>query len=129
MESAARPTLSASQSTQGDDGVPQSLLRLLIVEEMAWLASMLRDSRCTEDLGVIWSRIVPLLHSGEQDIGPLDPAWLMTSSPASHHHHHEQMIRSFLDRHHYVEDRNTEVVWMLTFLINKLRADLETDGP
>lgn len=128
MESAARPTLSASQSTQGD-GVPQSLLRLLIVEEMAWLASILRDSRCTEDLGVTWSRIVPLLHSGEQDIGSLDPAWLMTSSPASHHHHHEQMIRSFLDRHHYVEDRNTEVVWMLTFLINKLRADLETDGP
>ncbi|KAJ5389095.1 uncharacterized protein N7496_000163 [Penicillium cataractarum] len=126
MESAGRLTLSASQSTQGD-GVPQSLLRLLIVEEMAWLASMLRDSRCTEDLGVTRSRIVSLLHSGEQDVGPLDPAWLMTSSPASHHHH-EQMIRSFLDRQHYVEDRNTEVVWMLTFLINKLRADLETDG-
>lgn len=120
VESTDRPTPSAPQSIQ-DGGVSQSLLHLLIVEEMEWLTTILRDGLQSEDLGVIWSRIVPLLHSDEQDIGPLEPQWLTASSPTSHLH--EQMMRQ-LDLHHQPQERNTEILWMLTFLIHKLRGDL-----
>jgi len=124
VECTAHPTHSAPHSIQGD-GPSKSLLRLLIVEEMEWLITILRDELQGEDLGVTWSRIVQLLHSGEQDIGSLEPFWLTASSPLSHHH--EEMMR-YLDLNHQRQEGNTEILWMLTFLVQKLRADLEVDG-
>jgi hypothetical protein len=124
VEGTACPTPSTAPSIQGD-GISQGLLRLLIVEEMDWLTTILRDGLQCEDLGVTWSRIVPLLHSGEQDIGPLEPLWLTASSPPSHLR--EQMMRH-LELHHHLQETNTEILWMLTFLIHKLRADLGVYG-
>ncbi|KAF9885029.1 hypothetical protein FE257_000760 [Aspergillus nanangensis] len=121
IESLGQPTLPPSRSMEGDD-ISQSLHRLLIIEQMDWLVTTMRDGRCTEDLRVVWSRIVPLLHAGEQDIGSLEPS---SSSPP---HHFEQMT-ALLDPHRQVEDRNTVILWMLTFLIHQLHADLGTSAP
>ncbi|KAL2870539.1 potassium channel family protein [Aspergillus lucknowensis] len=122
-----RPAISISNSAlqhiQGesvqDDGASQSLLRLLIVDEMDYLISILRDGSEIDDLVAAHSRVLSLLQSGEQEGAPF--------TASSRPHHRREEIARVLGRHG-VEDRNTEILGMLTLLARKLRVELGGDG-
>jgi potassium channel subfamily K len=97
--------------------------KLLLAEEMEKLVAALRDESIRQDPYRDWTRILSLLHAGEDEgsnsLEPIPPAVL---------HDHAQITRwKLVSPEKAVADRNTEILWMLTFLVEKLCSDLREE--
>ncbi|OJJ42477.1 hypothetical protein ASPZODRAFT_105185 [Penicilliopsis zonata CBS 506.65] len=103
----------ASAETTGS--MPRNLHHLLIVEEMDRMVSILREPGGEDELEVLWSRVLPLLHTDDGE----------ETSPGPFHPHRPRYMARLMDPHLEMENRHLEMLWMLTFLIRRLRADLE----
>lgn len=95
--------------------------RLLLLEEIGSLLSMMRDESQIhqEELCCKWSRVIPMLQatSGLSEVTPL------VVSVKS-----DRMIRSMLaSPEKELLERNAEILWMLTLLVEKLSSDLRKE--
>lgn len=95
--------------------------RLLLLEEIEDLVSATRDDSLEhqEELCCIWARIIPMLES-KDDSGSLSellPLFLPAKS--------EKMTEGmFKGRKKKLSERNVEILWMVTLLVEKLSLDL-----
>lgn len=95
--------------------------RLLLSEEIGNLLSMMRDESQIYQGGLCceWSRIIPMLQatSGFFEVTPL---FLPVKS--------DQMVTSMLgNTENELSERNAEILWMLTLLVEKLSSDLRKE--
>jgi hypothetical protein len=91
--------------------------KLLLAEEIERLVAVLRDESIRQDPRRDWIRILSLLHAGEDE----GPSSSETIPPAVLHE------RKPMDPEKAVAERNTEILWMLKFLVEKLCSDLREE--
>lgn len=99
--------------------------RLQLSEEIQNLASMMRDESLErkEHICCTWSRIIPLLHAGEYDATCSSERTLPFVTVKSEH----EIMTKFMDPLKELADRNAEISWMLTLLVEKLCLDLRNE--
>lgn len=95
--------------------------RLLLSEEIGSLLSMMRDESqiYQGELCCKWSRIIPMLQatSGLSEVTPL---FVSVKS--------DRVIMSMLaNPEKEISERNAEILWMLTLLVEKLSSDLRKE--
>jgi hypothetical protein len=97
--------------------------KLLLAEEIEKLVAVLRDESIKQDRCCDWIRTLSLLHAGE-DEGPssLEP------TPATVLHDYAQIATGKpMSSEKAAADRNSEILWMLKFLAEKLCSDLREE--
>lgn len=99
--------------------------RLLLAEEIETLLSTLRDESPEnwEELCCIWSRVIPLLHFGEEDASSsYELASFSVSVKAE-----RMTLMKLMDPKKALSDRNTEISWILMLLVEKLCSDFRKE--
>ncbi|KAJ6104955.1 hypothetical protein N7486_003644, partial [Penicillium sp. IBT 16267x] len=98
--------------------------RLLLLEEIEDLISLTRDDSLEreEELCCRWARVIPLLES-KDDTGSFSEL-LPLFQPAKAEKMTEGMLK---DRKKKLMENNVEILWMVTFLVEKLSLDLRQE--
>lgn len=119
----AQCVLSCTGQEQFKTGNISTQYRLMLAEEIQNLVSMMVDESLghQEKLCCIWSRIIPLLHAGENDAGCSSE--LTRPMPGKS----ELDMTKLVDFQEKSADRNAEILWMLNLLVEKLCLDLRKE--
>ena len=96
--------------------------KLLLAEEIDKLIAALRNESVLEDPFFEWTRILSLLHAGqvEDESSSLEPT-------AAASHHGAQLARKVMGSETATAERNSEILLMLKFLVEKLCYDLRKE--
>lgn len=99
--------------------------KLLLTEEIEALVFALRDEPLEdlEEVCCTWARILPLLHAEEHDAGTSYGVIPISDLPKPEN----VTMMKLMDPKKALSDRKTEYLWMLTFLLERLRSDLKKD--
>ncbi|KAJ5610866.1 potassium channel [Penicillium lagena] len=99
--------------------------RLRLAEEMNTLLSTLKSEYFEnwEELCCTWSRVIPLLHAGENVASaPNEPIPFSMSAKSDH-----IALMKLMDPKKALSERNTEISWILALLVDKLCSDLREE--
>ncbi|KAJ5811736.1 potassium channel, partial [Penicillium riverlandense] len=99
--------------------------RLRLAEEMGTLLSTLRGEYFEnwEELCCTWSRVIPLLHAGENVASaPNEPIPYSMSAKSDH-----VALMKFMDPKKALSERNAEISWLLELLVERLCSDLREE--
>ena len=96
--------------------------KLLVAEEIDKLVTALRDDSINQDRYRDWMRTLSLLHAGEEMPSSLEP-----NPPAALHGYAQIGTRIPMSSEQAVAARNSEILWMLKFLAEKLCSDLREE--
>ncbi|KAJ6031427.1 hypothetical protein N7540_002159 [Penicillium herquei] len=102
--------------------------RLLLSEEIGNLISMTRVESLEhqEELCCTWSRVIPLLQAkGDAGTSTLSELTPLFSSTKSDH----MTMEMLMNRKHDLLERNSEISWMLSLLVEELSSDLRKELP
>jgi hypothetical protein len=98
--------------------------RLLLLEEIEDLISMTRDDSLEpqEELCCRWSRTIPLLQANGDTsrLSELLPLFLSAESERT-------TVQMRKDRKKELFERNVEILWMVTLIVEKLSSDLQQE--
>jgi hypothetical protein len=99
-------------------------LRLQLAKEIQSLLSTMTDESPghKEKICCTWSRIIPLLHAGEYDASCSSERTPFVPLKSEH-----EMMAKLMDPLKEPADRNAEISWMLTLLVEKLCLDLRNE--
>lgn len=110
---------------QTTSGMAVTHYRLLLLEEIEDLISVTRDDSLEhqEELCCRWARIIPMLEP-KDDGGSLSNLLLPLFMPPKF----EKMTGGmFKGREKKISERNVEILWMVTLLVEKLSLDLRQE--
>lgn len=98
--------------------------RLLLLQEIRDLISMTRDDSLEpqEELCCRWSRTIPLLQAKGDTcrLSELLPLFLSAKSE-------QTTVHMLKDHNKELSERNVEILWMVTLLVEKLSSELQQD--
>lgn len=95
--------------------------RLLLSEEIRSLLSMMRDESqiYQEELCCKWSRVIPMLQASS-GFFEVTPIFMSVTSD-------RMIMRMLSNPEKELSERNAEILWMLTLLVEKLSSDLQKE--
>ncbi|KAJ5382069.1 uncharacterized protein N7496_004497 [Penicillium cataractarum] len=116
--------LGCTEHTQVKSRMVSIQFQLQLAQEIQSLLSAMTDESLEhkEKICCTWSRIIPLLHAGEYNA-----SCSSERTPFVPPKSENEMMTKFMDPLKEPADRNAEISWMLTLLVEKLCLDLRNE--